>query len=68
MKIATGILNRGAGSPFPKPGKGGKDDGKAKDVKKGVSLKQTIYLAHNLKIHSCDIHCVVHMQTILVGI
>lgn len=37
MKIANGILSRSSNSPFPKPGKGGKDDAKAKDVKKGVS-------------------------------
>ena len=40
MKIATVILNRGAGSPFPKPGKGVKEESKGKDVKKGVSQSQ----------------------------
>lgn len=35
VRVANGILNRSSGSPFPKPGRGGKEEGK-KDQKKGV--------------------------------
>ena len=41
MRIANGILFRSTSSPYPKPmGKGNKDEGKAKEQKKGVSLFQ----------------------------
>ena len=36
MKIANGILSRSSSSPYPKPGKGSKDDAKVKESKKGV--------------------------------
>ena len=51
LRIAHGILNRNSNSPFPKAGKGGKDDAKGKDAKKGVSSRTHLPI---LETSSCS--------------
>ena len=44
MRIANGILFRSSSSPYPKPMGKAKDEGKAKEAKKGVSYLCVMYM------------------------
>jgi len=56
LKIATGILSRSSSSPFPKPSKGGKEDVKVKEAKKGRKTPSVACTAHVNPVNPVGLH------------